>query len=197
MTHIKLNIGWPLFLTSHTVLPHRSTANGHEYQTFSSSKTLPHSPINNKGVFIALVLKALIFTQSLPLSPCRLPLIRSKAPFTFGDWLINVTSLLLCVWSKHDQCRLFLLVFSHVIRNLTNHWSRWPSQRTFVFNSTFTIMPSEVQKGNNLTPKIQWHSFQLREYRHIVICIDHRYSVKLGTVPIQWIKRTPGVITTA
>ena len=35
--------------------------------------------------------------------------------------------------------RLFLLLFSHIIKSPMNHWSRWPSLRNFVFNSHWPL----------------------------------------------------------
>ena len=102
MTHIKLNIGWPLFLTSHTVL------------------TQCREPmVMNKHIKYSFS-KALIFTQSSPLLACSTAVSSVQNTLHLGTgW-----SMLRLCFTVFDQnitnVRLFLLVVSHVIKSLTN-----------------------------------------------------------------------------
>ena len=94
---------------------------------------------------------------SLPWVPVRNTLHESMSRLRFSVFDPNITNV-----------RLFLLAFSHIIKSHTNHWSRWPSQRSFVFNSVLIIKPWEGPTGEQFDAEYErtsilkcWYTIKL------------------------------------
>lgn len=92
--------------------------------------------------------------------------------------------------------RLFLVAFSHIIKSHTNHWSRWPSQRSFVFNSVLIIKPWEGRTGEQFDAEYErtsivkcWYTIKLalrckyNDLRLVKTWIEITRTVKRCTIP--------------